>query len=59
MDFNINGLNSEVMPIANDIKAKMDNLQKRFNFNMEFGFPEITLEEIVGKDFKESPKNNS
>lgn len=49
-DFNVKGLNDELMPIANDIKAKMDNLQDRFNFKLDFGFPEITMEEITGKN---------
>lgn len=49
-DFNVKGLNDELMPIANDIKAKIDNLQDRFNFKLDFGFPEITMEEITGKN---------
>lgn len=49
-EFNVKGLNDELMPIANDIKAKMDNLQDRFNFKLDFGFPEITMEEIIGKN---------
>lgn len=40
-------LNSQLMPIANEIKGKMESLQDKYNFNLEFAFPEITMEEIL------------
>lgn len=40
-------INQDVMPIANDIKSKMEKLQSKFNFKLEFGFPELTMDEIL------------
>ena len=37
------------MPIANDIKAKMDFLGEKYNFNLDFAFKEIKTEEITEK----------
>lgn len=46
-------LNNQLMPIANDIKSKMEVLAKRFNIKLdEFAFPEIKIEEIVNPSEK-------
>lgn len=45
-------INDEVMPIANDIKSKMDKLQEKYGFKLNFGFPEIKDEEILNKSKK-------
>lgn len=49
-------INQQVMPIVNDIKGKMDKLKEQYNFELNFAFPEITMEEIMGTDTK-NPKN--
>lgn len=54
--YSTHNLNSQLMPIANEIKGKFEKLQEKYNFTMEFGFPEITIEEIMGKNFKSSEK---
>ena len=45
-------INKEVMPIVNDIKSKMDMLAKKYNFKIDFGFPEITEGELKGENLK-------
>lgn len=45
-NYSLKKLNNELMPIANDIKAKMDSLQEKYNFNLDFAFPEIKDEEV-------------
>jgi hypothetical protein len=47
--YSTNKLNNELMPIANDIKTKMDFLGEKYNFNLDFAFKEIKTEEITGK----------
>ena len=43
-------INAEVMPIANEIRSKMEMLSKKYNFKIDFAFPEITPDEILRND---------
>ena len=47
-------LNEELMPTANDIKSKMDMLQKKYNFNLDFSFKEISMDEIINDSSENS-----
>lgn len=40
-------INQEIMPVVNDIKRKMDDLQNKYNFSLDFSFPELTMDEIL------------
>lgn len=52
-EFSTKNLNDELMPIANDIKAKMEALQKKYNIKLdEFAFPEIKIDEIINPSEK-------
>ena len=39
-------INEQMMPIANDIKSKMDFLQSKYGFSLDFAFTPITQQEI-------------
>lgn len=43
----LNNINKSLTPIANEIKTKMEMLAKEYNFNIDFAFPEITMEDIM------------
>jgi len=51
--YSTKNINDQLMPVANEIKDKFSKLQEQYKFNMDFAFPEITLEEIIGKNEKE------
>lgn len=46
-------INAELMPTANEIKSKMEMLQEKYNFKIDFAFPEISMKEII-EDFDEN-----
>lgn len=48
-DLDLTKLNKQIMPTVNDIESKMKMLQEKYNFSMDFSFPEITMEEITGE----------
>lgn len=50
----IKGLNDALMPEANSIKEKMEKLMQKYNFKLDFAFPEIKQEEIFGEKSESS-----
>ncbi len=49
-------INKEVMPIVNDIKSKINKLEDKYKFKIDFAFTEITKEDIMGEDLDNSQK---
>ena len=49
INLDLTKLNKQIMPTVNDIESKMKMLQEKYNFSMDFSFPEITMEEITGE----------
>ena len=50
----IDKLNKQLMPEANSIKEKMEKLMNKYNFKLDFAFPEIRHEEIFGEKSESS-----
>lgn len=49
LNFDPQNLNKQLMPIAEDIKEKLDYLYDTYNIEEEeFAFPPLTMEEIIG-----------
>lgn len=44
--FNPHKINKQLMPIVNSIKGKIDYMQGKYDFTLDFAFPEIRSEEI-------------